>query len=442
MGASRTEDAGQAVLDRIRDGLDRGELPADALTDETLFDLEMEHLFEDQWVFLAHESEIPDPGDYVVRSYLEEEFIVIRDESGTVRVLENACCHQGMEVCRTERGNASHLRCTYHGWTYDNTGDLVGVPFREQAYGDDLDRVGRQLSPAPRQASYNGLVFASLNPEVEPLEDYLGDYRFYLDFFTGRSPAGMEFVGPQRRVLDFNWKAVMINAFGDFYHSMVTHRSASEVGAVDTTNAYGGEENRIDPEIGYHINAGPGGTITREGYLFEGAPEAVKAGHRETLSDEQWALVDVAGTPGASGILPNVTINNSIGVPGPEESVPFTYARKLRPLGPRQTEVLTWNVVEADAPEDYKERTREAFVFLFGTSGLYTQDDTVNWQSITRVSGGGMAERRQLKYNMALEADPDPDVVGPGRAYPTVLTEANPRHFLAKYVESLEEATP
>ena len=99
-----------AVVTDVR----RGMVPAHVYGDPEIFAAERERLFTRSWVFLAHESEIPDPGDYVVRRVVADSFIVARDESGAVRVMFNMCLHRGMQVCRAEMGNASHFRCPYH----------------------------------------------------------------------------------------------------------------------------------------------------------------------------------------------------------------------------------------------------------------------------------------------------------------------------------------
>ena len=119
-------------------------IPAHIYGDPEIFALERDRLFARSWVFLAHESEIPDPGDYVVRRVLADSFIVARDESGVVRVMFNMCLHRGMQVCRAEMGNASHFRCPYHAWTYRNDGRLAGLPF----HAGGLRRRGRLLPPA------------------------------------------------------------------------------------------------------------------------------------------------------------------------------------------------------------------------------------------------------------------------------------------------------
>src|SRR3954447_5387400 len=155
-------------------------IPAHVYGDPDIFALERDRLFARSWVYLAHESEIPDPGDYVVRRVLNDSFIVVRGEAGTVRVMFNMCLHRGMQVCRAEMGNASHFRCPYHAWTYRNDGRLVGLPFHEDAYGgevcalpppeapgggeDGFPRQGQRLLPAPATGNYRGLIFASLDP--------------------------------------------------------------------------------------------------------------------------------------------------------------------------------------------------------------------------------------------------------------------------------------
>src|SRR5215472_17675627 len=148
--------------------VERGMSPAHIYNDQEIFALERDRLFGRAWVFVAHESEIPAPGDYVVRRVLADSFIVVRDESGTVRVMFNMCLHKGMQVCRAEMGNASHFRCPYHAWTYRNDGRLAGLPFHVDAYGGDegLVRKGQALLPAPSMDSYNGLIFISLRDDA------------------------------------------------------------------------------------------------------------------------------------------------------------------------------------------------------------------------------------------------------------------------------------
>src|SRR5436305_5178921 len=156
----------QQVLADVR----RGMIPAIVYSDAEIFELEKRRVFGRAWMFLAHESEIPDPGDYVVRRIVDDSFIVVRDEGGEIRVLFNMCVHRGMQVCRAELGNASHFRCPYHAWTYRNDGRLAGLPFHEDAYGcqEGFARQGHRLLPAPAMGTYRGPNFISLAPNPTP----------------------------------------------------------------------------------------------------------------------------------------------------------------------------------------------------------------------------------------------------------------------------------
>src|ERR1700755_3271896 len=160
-----------AIVSQVRQGM----IPAHVYADPEIFAAERDRLFARSWTFLAHESEIPDPGDYVVRRVLADSFIVARDEAGMVRVMFNMCLHRGMQICRAELGNASHFRCPYHAWSYKNDGKLIGVPFHRDAYGGDegLRRSDNALLPAPATEIVNGMIFVSLDPDVMPLTEYL-----------------------------------------------------------------------------------------------------------------------------------------------------------------------------------------------------------------------------------------------------------------------------
>ncbi len=118
----------RSIVDDVR----RGMIPAHIYNDSEIFEMEKKRLFSRAWMFVAHESEIPQDGDYVVRRVLADSFIITRDSNGEIRALFNMCLHRGMQVCRAEMGNASNFRCPYHGWTYRNDGRLTGLPFHRE----------------------------------------------------------------------------------------------------------------------------------------------------------------------------------------------------------------------------------------------------------------------------------------------------------------------
>src|SRR3954447_25307155 len=167
------------ILEETTRTLPDGELPAGVFNDPDVFRLEREKIFDRSWVYLGHETEIPEPGDYVLRAIVDDQFVVVRDEGGEVRALLNHCRHKGMQICRSEIGNASHFRCPYHGWTYRNDGSLIGVPVQREAYGPDFDK-SRLGPPSIRVASHDGMIFGTLGDEAPPLEEWLGDAAWYL----------------------------------------------------------------------------------------------------------------------------------------------------------------------------------------------------------------------------------------------------------------------
>jgi phenylpropionate dioxygenase-like ring-hydroxylating dioxygenase large terminal subunit len=157
------------MLATLDDGLNRGEIPASLFGNEEIYRRELRTVFSRCWVFLAHEAEISAKGDYVVRKIGEDDFIVVRGDSGEVNVLFDACRHRGVPVCRADSGNTSHFRCPYHGWIYDHRGNLVGAPLWRSAL-EGISKAENGLIRAPKIASYQGLVFASLDPRACPVD--------------------------------------------------------------------------------------------------------------------------------------------------------------------------------------------------------------------------------------------------------------------------------
>ncbi|MBX6722923.1 MAG: Rieske 2Fe-2S domain-containing protein, partial [Dactylosporangium sp.] len=204
-------------VQRMWHTLPEGRVPAKIFNDPAVYELEKERLFSRAWCFLAHESEVPHPGDYVLRWIGDNSIIVVRDEHGEIRAHHNRCTHRGNQVCKAEMGNASHFRCSYHGWTFKNTGDLIGVPYYREVYRESLRKEEWGLKPV-RIDTYAGLIFGTLDPEAEPLDEYLGGFQFYLDFFLKPGPNGTEVYGPPERwVADTDWKICAENFGGDGY---------------------------------------------------------------------------------------------------------------------------------------------------------------------------------------------------------------------------------
>src|SRR2546426_8723043 len=205
------------VIDNQKDGLFR--VNRRAFTDPHVLELERERVFAQCWLYAGHESEIPNPGDFCVRRVAGRPVILVRGTDGQVRVLLNTCTHRGAQVCRERAGNTRTFQCAYHAWTYNNQGELVGVP-GEDAYSEAFERQQFALAPAPRVESYRGFLFISFDPAIEPLVDYLAGTTEYLDLVSDQSAVGMEIVGgTQAYSMRANWKLLVENSI-DGYHGI------------------------------------------------------------------------------------------------------------------------------------------------------------------------------------------------------------------------------
>ena len=196
-------------------------------TDADIFQKEMRDIYESQWVFVAHESEIPEPGDYVRRRIGGQPLIVARGKDLKVRVMLNRCTHRGNMLCQSDAGNATLFRCSFHGWTFSNDGRLQGVSFRggyEQSLGELRSELG--LAEAAQVGTYGGFIFANLTGDAGDLEDYLGNAKDAIDRLVRMSPAGRIDLsaGWMKHDNNANWKVVN-EVQVDGYHPLFVHES-------------------------------------------------------------------------------------------------------------------------------------------------------------------------------------------------------------------------
>ena len=178
--------------------LKAGQISREIFVNEAIYQQELERLFARAWLFVGHESQIPNPGDFVVSGMGEESVILCRDRAGEVHVFLNSCRHRGMKVCRYDEGNAAVFTCPYHGWSYGTDGRLVGVPFFREAYHSTLDRAQWGLVEVAQLCRYKGTVWATWAPAAPSFFEYLGEFRRYLDLTLDGwdgSEGGSEIIG-------------------------------------------------------------------------------------------------------------------------------------------------------------------------------------------------------------------------------------------------------
>ena len=437
----------------LRDLIDveKREVSLRVLTDPELYQLELERLFARAWIGVAHESEIPNPGDFVLRSMGEDSVIVTRGSDGRIDVLLNVCSHRGMQVCRTDSGTATSFRCPYHGWVFGQDGRYLGAPFEREMYGDTLDKPALGLSRA-RVGTYAGIVFATWDAGAPSLEDYLGDIKWYLDVMFRRTDAGLEVVGlPQRFIVRANWKCASEQWAGDGYHGATLHRSIEELGLgksaslevlvginVSTPQGHGLRCINLKKVITALFGADAGAKSIRDKLRLVPpsglTPEMVDQVERHLDEEQLRAMADTP--PGVGQLFPNFFVWN---IPGfaSDGGPPVGFGRfhTTIPRGPECFEMISWTLVEKDAPDALKERARMISTINMGVSGFVEQDDAEAWPSLQRSAKGVMGRQKTLKYGSLLGVHKPADWGGPGLVYDGMSKDDNQWNWWLRYRE-------
>ena len=138
-----------------------GQISREIFVNEEIYAEEQERIFARAWLFVGHESQIPNPGDFAASRMGEEAVILTRDRAGEVHVFLNSCRHRVMKVCRYDEGNTSVFTCPYQGCSYVTDGRLVGVPFFREAYHSTLDRSQWGLVEVAQLANFRGTIWAT-----------------------------------------------------------------------------------------------------------------------------------------------------------------------------------------------------------------------------------------------------------------------------------------
>jgi benzoate/toluate 1,2-dioxygenase subunit alpha len=332
-------------------------------TDPSLFELEMKHIFEGNWIYLAHESQIPNTNDYFTTWMGRQPIFIARNRQGELNAFINACSHRGAMLCRHKRGNKSTYTCPFHGWTFNNTGKLLKVKDPEGAgYPEGFNQAGsHDLTKVARFESYRGFLFGSLNPDVKPLTEHLGEATKIIDLIVDQSPEGLEVLrGSSTYVFDGNWKLQTENG-ADGYHVTAVHWNYA------ATTSRRKEAEREDK-----TRAMSAGGWAKQGggfYSFEnGHPEDRPNWERREELAAQFGQAQADWMVGRSRNLclyPNVYLMDQFS----------SQIRTYRPIAVDKTEVTIYCIApKGEAPEARARRIRQ-YEDFFNASGMATPDD-------------------------------------------------------------------
>ncbi|THJ52900.1 aromatic ring-hydroxylating oxygenase subunit alpha [Candidatus Frankia alpina] len=366
------------------------------MTSPEIHALEIERVFGRSWLYVGHESEIREPGDFVRRPVGNRQVFMIRSKkTGQVNVFHNSCTHRGAMVCRRDAGNAKVLQCFYHAWSFNTDGKLIGVPDRE-AYGEALDFTTLGLRSVARVQSYRGFVFASFDPHIVDLEEYLAGAREYLDLVVDSMEDPQIINGTNQYAINANWKLLAENSI-DGYHAASTH---------DTYLKY-------LVALGTDLASGINGTAKSLGnghaVLEYAAPWGRPVAKWEPLfgeharSEIERLRADLVGRYGEERaqrmadtnrnllIYPNLVVNDIMAVT----------VRTFIPVSPDRMEVTAWEMAPRDELPQLRQRRLDSFLTFLGPGGFATPDDIEALESCQEGFRSGGVEWNEISRGMS-----------------------------------------
>lgn len=240
--------AGSDTADRYEQLIRRDKVHGSLYTDPSIFAEELHKIWYRTWVFVGHESEVAQPNDYVRKKLGLQDIIMTRDRDGQIHLLLNRCAHRGNQVCDDAKGNSGTFRCPYHGWTFRNTGELIGFPFFKGYGGRNLDL---PMGRVPRVDSYGGFVFGSFAADGPSLIEHLGAAAGEIDRLTRLSPLGrVELTaGWLQHITRSNWKLLAENET-DGYHPQFVHGSIFGVTGSTIGPLYSDSSTAVTRDLG------------------------------------------------------------------------------------------------------------------------------------------------------------------------------------------------
>jgi len=362
-----------------------------AFTDEALFELEMKHIFEGNWIYLAHESQIPNNNDYYTTHIGRQPVVIARNRQGQLNAFINACSHRGATLCRHKRGNKATYTCPFHGWTFNNSGKLLKVKDPEGAgYPDCFNKEGsHDLKKVARFESYRGFLFGSLNDDVLPLTEFLGEAAKIIDMIVDQSTDGLEVLrGSSTYTFEGNWKLQAENGADGYHVSAVHWNYAATTNQRKAANA---GDNIRAMDAGKWGQQGGGFYAFRNGHLLlwtkwanpEDRPNFSRRDEYAARSGEATADWMIQHSRNLC-LYPNVYLMDQFG----------SQIRLLRPISVNKTEVTIYCIAPKGESDEARARRIRQYEDFFNVSGMATPDDLEEFRACQEGYAG-----RALEWN-------------------------------------------
>lgn len=408
---------------------ENGAIDRSIFWDRNIYDLELKRIFARCWLLIGHESQLAKPGDFLTSYMGEDAVIATRNQAGKVSVFLNSCAHRGNRVCFAERGNTRRFVCNYHGWSYGLDGGLLGM-HQEELYEEckDFNKKNIRLHQA-RVETYKGLIFATFGEDTPSLDDYLGDFRWYLDVVLDNDADGTEFLdGCIKSRMNCNWKLPAENFVGDGLHAGWTHASAISAIFNRPSTRVSGESYAVTVDgHGYEFGLDMVGNAATLGYREIIA--SIRANEEKVKARLGAVRAKMTGAMSSATVFPNFSF-----LPGQ-----LTF-RVWHPKGPAETEIHSWVLVNKALPEEMKEMYRRGVMRTFSPTGLLEMDDGENWEHATTINRGYVTRNQKLDYTLGLGSETQhPEL--PGTVHKGAINEANQRAFYARWLELMQSET-
>lgn len=353
-------------------------------TDPALFEQEMDKIFRHTWIWVAHASEIPDAGSYKTHWVGKEPVIVVRDRKKQVHVLFNRCRHRGATVCEHKKGKANTFVCPYHGWSYALDGSLRGVPHPE-SYGDCLDKSELPLVSL-RVEEYAGMIFATLKDDIEPLADFLGPAKKWMDLFMKQGGGyAIKVPGEHRFRFPGNWKIQLENTT-DAYHFPLVHKSflhSVDKQTEEMLDFVGGSGYVEDLGNGHSVMVMIPDLIDLEDELDKPIPDRFVelAAQLSAEGHDDASVRRIVRAVGGSGFNLNLF---------PNVACSMAFFRVLQPISVNETEIHHAVITMDGGPSAGNQARLRLHEHFQGPMGFGTPDDSEAWE---RVQAGAQAGR-------------------------------------------------